>query len=156
MTQTYARVEGGERIYMPVPFVKGKKISLIGAVSIHSVEAAWYGEWNTNGEIFIKFIETQLVPKLSRKNVIIMDNIQFHKSQMVIKAIKKTGAKIMFLPPYSPEFSPIENMWSKIKLVLRRLAPRSIKAFSKAISQAFSEVKATDLLGWFNHCGYSA
>lgn len=66
--------------YIPVPFEKGKKISLTGVLSMHSVEAVRHGERNTNCEIFIKFIETQFVPKLSRKNVIIMDNIKFHKS----------------------------------------------------------------------------
>lgn len=154
MILSYARANGGERISMPVPFIKGTKISLIGAISPHGVEAAVYGQWNANGDIFLTFLKEQLIPKLTSDNIIIMDNIQFHKLQTVINAIEATGAKIMFLPPYSPDLSPIENMWSKIKQKLKRLAPRSMKAFNQAISKAFLEVKETDLMGWFKHCGF--
>ena len=154
MILPYARANGGERISMPVPFIKGTKISLIGAVSPHGVEAALYGQWNANGEIFLTFLKEQLIPKLTSENIIIMDNIQFHKLQTVINIIEATGAKIMFLPPYSPDFSPIENMWGKIKQILKKLAPRSMKAFNQAISKAFLEIKETDLLGWFKYCGF--
>lgn len=154
MILDYARANSGERISMAVPFIRGTKISLIGAISSHGVEAAVYGQWNTNGEIFLTFIKEQLLPKLTGGNIIIMDNVQFHKSQTVIDAIEATGAKVMFLPPYSPDLSPIENMWGKIKQILKKLAPRSMRAFNQAMSKAFLEIRKTDLLAWFKYCGF--
>jgi transposase len=70
------------------------------------------------------------------------------------ETIESTGAKIIFLPPYSPDLNPIENMWSKVKNTLRKLAPRTTRAFNKCIKIAFGGVTKNDLLGWFKHCGY--
>ena len=150
----YARACGGERISMPAPFIKGNKLSIIGAISINSVESALYGEWNTDSDMFLEFIQQNIVPRLTKDKVVILDNIGFHKKEAVVSAIESTGAKILFLPPYSPEYSPIENMWSKIKQILRKLSPRSIAEFSKAITHAFKSITKSDLFGWFKHCGY--
>lgn len=155
MESSYARVEGGQRIKMPVPCERGPKISMIGAVSTKKVEAALYGEWATNGEIFLTFIEKELSPKLKKKHIVIMDNVKFHLQAAVAAAIEAKGAKVIFLPPYSPDFSPIENMWSKIKNTLRKLAPRTLKEFQKSIQFAFKQVSESDLVSWFKHCGYS-
>jgi len=120
------------------------------------VEAALYGEWSTNGEIFLEFVKNQLVPRLGNGKIVIMDNVSFHKIIGVKEAIEATGAQLFFLPPYSPDLSPIENMWSKIKAVLRKFAPRSRLQFKKAIRIAFESVSKKDLVGWFKHCGYNA
>lgn len=154
MTNSYARAIGGERIKMPVPYNRGPQISMIGAISVKNVEAAMYGEWSTNGEIFLEFIEKSLVPKLKQKQLVIMDNVKFHLQASVASLIEAKGAIAIFLPPYSPDLNPIENMWSKIKNTLRKQAPRTLKEFQKAIQTAFSEVKTTDIMGWFKHCGY--
>ena len=154
MESSYARAEGGGRVKMPVPFNRGPQISMIGAVSTEKVEAALYGEWSTNGEIFLTFIETQLVPELKAKHIVVMDNVKFHLQKSVSDAIESTGATVIFLPPYSPDFSPIEHMWSKIKNRLRKLAPRTMKEFKKSIQIAFKEINKSDLLSWFKHCGY--
>ena len=154
MASTYARSEGGQRIKMPVPFNRGPQLSMIGAISTKKVEAALYGEWSTNGDIFLTFIEKQLMPKLKSNHIVVMDNIKFHMQEAVAKAIQSKGAKVIFLPPYSPDFSPIENMWSKIKNTLRRFAPRSLKSFKKIIRIAFKQISKNDLIGWFKHCGY--
>ncbi len=155
MESAYARTEGGQRIKMPVPCDRGPQISMIGAISTKKIEAALYGEWATNGEIFLTFIEKELSPKLKKKHIVIMDNVKFHLQAAVASAIEATGAKVIFLPPYSPDFSPIENMWSKIKNTLRKLAPRTLKEFQKSIQIAFKQVSENDLVGWFKHCGYS-
>jgi transposase len=154
MTRAYARKYGGERIKEAVPVEHGPKLSLISAISTEEIVASTYGEWSTDGDIFIGFIENYLVPKLSAENTVVLDNIPFHKMEKVKKAIEATGAHLKFLPPYSPDFSPIENMWSKIKAVLRKLAPRTLKDFKKAIKVAFQSISKTDLLAWFKHCGY--
>ena len=154
MECTYARSVGGQRIKMPVPHNRGPQLSMIGAISTKKVEAALYGEWATNGEIFLTFIEKELSPQLNKKHIVIMDNVKFHLQAAVAAVIESKGAKVIFLPPYSPDFSPIENMWSKIKNTLRKLAPRSLKEFKKSIQIAFKQVSKSDLINWFKHCGY--
>lgn len=154
MESTYARGEGGQRVKMPVPCDRGTHLSIIGAISTQKIEAALYGEWATDGEIFLSFIEERLAPQLKPGHIVVMDNIKFHLQASVAKAIELKGAKVIFLPPYSPDYSPIENMWSKLKNTLRKLAPRSLKEFKKAIRVAFKEISQTDLINWFKHCGY--
>ena len=154
MTSRYARAEGGSRIKMPVPCNRGPQLSIIGAISTKKVEAALYGEWATNGEIFLSFIEDCLVPRLKKNQIVIMDNVKFHLQASIANKIEAKGAKVVFLPPYSPDFSPIENMWSKIKNSLRKLAPRTLKEFKKAIHIAFGEISKDDLVNWYKHCGY--
>jgi len=154
MSNLYARAEGGSRIKMPVPFDRGTQFSMIGAISINKVEAALYGEWATNGDIFHIFVEKILLPKLKPKHIVIMDNVKFHLQARIKETIESVGAKIIFLPPYSPDLNPIENMWSKIKNTLRKLAPRTARSFKKCIKVAFEEVSKNDLVGWYAHCGY--
>ncbi len=155
MTRGHTRVAGSERIKMPVPAGHGPKISIISAISADEVVTTMYGEWSTDGEIFSTFIEKCLVPKLSAGKIVLLDNVAFHKTSRIQKAIEAVGAKIKFLPPYSPDFSPIENMWSKIKTALRKFSPRTLSEFKKAIKKAFASISKTDLLSWFRHCGYS-
>jgi transposase len=154
MTRAYARSYGGNRIKVAVPAEHRPKLSIISAISTEEVVASVYGEWATNGDIFSEFIETCLVPQLSVGQLVLVDNISFHKMAKVKQAIEATGASLKFLPPYSPDFSPIENMWSKIKTVLRTLAPRTLKEFKKAIKVAFQSVSKNDLVAWFKYCGY--
>lgn len=146
---------GGERIKYPCPYRKGNKYSVIVAVSVTGVEAAVYGEWATDGEIFLEFVNKQLVPRLDKDKVVIMDNVSFHKVIGVKEAIEATGAQLVFLPPYSPDLSPIENMWSKIKYVIKKFAPRTRSQFRKVIRNAFRAVEQQDLISWFRHCGYT-
>lgn len=154
MESIYARAEGGQRIKMPVPNNRGSQLSMIGAISTKKVEAALYGEWATTGEIFLTFVEKELLPQLKKQHIVIMDNVKFHLQASVAVAIESKGAKVIFLPPYSPDFSPIENMWSKIKNTLRKLAPRTLGDFKKSIQMAFKQISESDLINWFKHCGY--
>jgi len=155
MNLPYARAIGGARVKMPQSFVRGTKISMIGAVSIDKVEAAIYGEWNTDSEIFNAYIEQKLVPILSAGKVVIMDNVRFHCSEKVKNLIEGAGARVLFLPPYTPELSPIEPMWGKVKQVLKKYSPKNIKEFAKYIKVAFESITSDNLIGWFNHCGYT-
>lgn len=154
MSNPYARAEGGERIKMPIPFEHGPQFSMIGAISVNKVEAALYGEWATNGDIFHTFIENNLLPQLKRKHIVIMDNVKFHLQARIRETIESKGAKVVFLPPYSPDLNPIENMWSKVKNTLRKLAPRTTRSFKKCIKIAFEEITKSDLVEWFKYCGY--
>ena len=115
MDSAYGRAQGGQRVKASKPYCRGKTISMIGAVSLLGVVAAMYGEWATDGIAFLAFIQSMLVPQLRPGHIVIMDNARFHKLQQVSEAIENTGAQLVFLPPYSPDFSPIELMWSKLK-----------------------------------------
>jgi transposase len=150
----YARAIGGDRVKYACPYPRGNKYTMIGAISVSAVEAAVYGEWSADGEIFLEFVKRQLVPQLNYDKVVIFDNVSFHKVAGVREAIEATGARLFFLPPYSPDLSPIEMMWSKIKSTLKKISPRTKCKFKKAIRTAFVEIAGNDLLSWYKHCGY--
>lgn len=154
MAPLYGRGYMGERIMQAVPFNRGNKLTMISAISFEKVEAALYGEWAADGRIFLTFIEKCLCPVLRKDHVVVMDNVAFHKVSGIKEAIESVGAKLIYLPPYSPDLSPIEPMWGKIKNCLRKEAAHTLKKFALAISRAFSSIESTDLANWYQHCGY--
>jgi transposase len=97
-----------------------------------------------------------VVPHLSPGQVVVLDNLPAHKSPKVDALIESAGARVLRLPPYSPDFNPIEMAISKIKSILRGLARRSINALFEAINQAMAQITAQDAIGFIRHCGYSA
>lgn len=154
MAPLYGRGYKGSRVKYAVPFNRGNHLTMIGAISHSKIEAAMYGQWSTNGEIFLNFIEQCLCPVLRKDQVVVMDNVSFHQVQGVKEAIEKTGARLIYLPPYSPEFNPIEPMWGKIKQYLRQAQARTLKDFNKIIKIAFENIQPQNLSNWFKHCGY--
>jgi len=155
MTSDYARAEGGDRARAPKPHIPGSKFSIIGAIGLTCVMAVMYIQTSVNVEIFRTFVEKLLYPKLGIGRYVVMDNVGFHKDDAVIKLIEKTGARVVFLPPYSPDLSPIEKMWSKIKEILKRSKPRSNAEFHNALTIALHEINEDDLTGWYEECGYN-
>ena len=111
-------------------------------------------EGATDGAAFEAYVKPFLLPTLEEGQVVVMDNLQVHKSARVRTLIESAGASILFLPPYSPDFSPIEEAFSKIKAILRKLEARTQEALVEAIGQALDAVSQEDALGWFSHCGY--
>lgn len=154
MARSYGRARGGDRLVLPQPYARGNKFSIVGAVSIQKVVAAMYAEGSIDGVFFTHFIEHYLAPELKSGDQVIMDNVAFHKVKRVKEIIESQGASLIYLPPYSPDLSPIENMWSKLKSILRKFAARTVDTFQEAISEAFKLIKSSDLQGWFQHCGY--
>lgn len=154
MTPRYGRAYGQERAYLSSPFKRSKNMTIIGAIDHEKVMGALYGEWAANGEIFLQFLKESLCPNLESRHVVVMDNVGFHQVNGVKEMIESTGASLMYLPPYHPEFNPIENMWSKIKNSLRTYSARTSSTFKKAIKAAFESVRPEDLTGWFKHAGY--
>lgn len=154
MTPRYGRAIGGARAITYAPYQRGNHMAILSAISLNGIEAALYGEWSVNGDIFNTFIEHSLCPNLKPGNVVVMDNVSFHKSDKVIELVEKCGAQVIFLPPYSPELNPIEEMWSKIKTSLRKESARCMKTFKKAIKKAYYSVTCEDIGGWFRHAGY--
>lgn len=154
MAPLYGRGYGGERVMEAVPFNRGNSFTMLSAISSTKIEAALYGEWAANGEIFLGFIEKCLCPVLHSRHVVVMDNVAFHKVYGVKEAIESTGAKLIYLPPYSPDLNPIEQMWSKIKTCLRKESARTLGKFTSSIKIAFTSIKGIDLKNWYGHCGY--
>jgi transposase len=155
MTRSYGRAISHERVNDIVPFNKGKRITLIAAIGVNGVKTALYGDWYMDGIIFIDFLKKCLLPVLEPGQVVIMDNLAAHKVEFVRELIESAGAKLIYLPPYSPDLNPIELFWSKIKAYIRSKEARTLAALNEAIKNAFKFITAMDLEGWFEHCGYS-
>jgi transposase len=155
MTSDYARSEGGTRAKAPKPHNPGTRFSLIGAIGLTCILALSYVESAVDTQIFDVFIEKMLLNKLTAGKYVVMDNVGFHKNSAIIEKIEKTGAKVVFLPPYSPDLSPIEKMWSKIKHFLKCYKPRSDAEFHTSLSNALDQINEDDLLGWYEECGYA-
>jgi len=155
MSTNYARAEGGKRAVMPKPFDTGEKFSIIGAIALTGIVAMMYVSSAVDTLIFKNFTEQLLIPKLNRGQFVIFDNVSFHKSQEIINLIETTGAKVVFLPPYSPDLSPIEKMWSKVKEILKRRKPRTKADFHDAIVSAITSMNDNDFDEWYDACGYA-
>jgi len=106
--------------------------------------------------VFRTYVREVLAPHLRPGEVVVMDNLAPHKAAGVREAIEAAGATLRYLPPYSPDFNPIENLWSKVKARLRTLAARSVDALHDAIGAAMSTVTPSDCVGFFRNCGYPA
>jgi transposase len=110
-------------------------------------------EGPSDGSVFREYVRVVLVPSLSAGDIVVMDNLRTHYDPEALWLIEACGATVKFLPPYSPDFNPIEKMWSKIKNLLRGLAARTQDELSAAITQAFNAVTPADAQGWFSSCG---
>jgi transposase len=154
MSRACGRISSHERLRYATPYERGNKYSIMSAISSEKIVTSLYCEDSIDGNIFENFIEQCLVPQLKPMHKLIMDNVPFHKIKSVEKMIQATGAEIIYLPPYSPDLSPIELMWSKIKAILKKHAAPTADIFQNAMHEAFHAVKLSDLQGWYRHCGY--
>ena len=107
-----------------------------------------------NGEMFIEYMRSCLAPTLNEGDVVVMDNLSSHKVKGLKEIVEERGARIEYLPPYSPDLNPVENMWSKIKSQLRQVKGRCKDVLIEAVGIALNTVIAQDAQGWFKHCGY--
>lgn len=153
-TRLYGRAEPGQRVIEKVPGKKGENVSTIAALGIDGLRTGLSVKGAIDGETMIYFVEQMLAPTLKAGEIVFMDNCPTHKMDEVEEAIEGRGARVMFLPAYSPDLNPIENCWSKVKAILRSLKPRSFEELLDALVEAFSRVTVQDILGWFAHCGY--
>lgn len=120
-----------------------------GASTCVSVDGA------TDGDVFTAYVRAVLAPSLRAGDIVILDNLGVHKNAGALALIRAVGAEVEFLPPYSPDFNPIEKMWSKIKEFLRSAKARTRPSLDAAISAAFLTISAADARAWFASCGYS-
>ena len=155
LTRRYGRSKGKRRVMDSAPLNTPKTTTILSSVRADGTTIRNIFSEALNGEIFLKYIKENLVPSLHSGDFVIMDNLRCHKVQGVKEAIESVGAFVMYLPPYSPDFNPIEMMWSKIKAVLRKLKARTVDALLSALPYAFSAVSTDDIRGWFIAAGYS-
>lgn len=155
MTRRGGRVLGGQRLRAYVPHGHYQTTTLIAAIRLSGPAAPWLFEGAMDGEMFLAWIREGLVPTLKAGDVVIMDNLATHKVTGIGEAIEQAGARLLYLPPYSPDFNPIENMWSKIKQILRSLAPRTADELTEAAKTAFAAISNADCNGFFLHAQYA-
>ncbi len=111
---------------------------------------------SVNGQSFEAFIREYLLPVLNPGDVVVWDNLPVHKMETIKALVKSCGARIVLLPPYSPELNPIELLWSKLKQLVRGFAPKTKRAFNRALKHCLEKITVKDIRGWFKHCGYRA
>ena len=108
----------------------------------------------TDGDVFLAFLEQVLCPNLKPGQIVVMDNLAAHKVDGVLDLIQKTGASVFYLPPYSPDFNPIEKCWAQVKQRLRTLKARSLPSLQLALQDALGTLTAQNTNAYFQHCGY--
>ena len=155
MLRLYGRALRGQRARDAAPHGHWGVRTLIGALFGTGRTACMTIDAATDNEIFYQFVIRILVPKLRPGDIVILDNLSSHKQQRVRVAIEAAGARLEYLPPYSPDLNPIEKMWSKVKAILRKLAARTSEALDEAIRIALESVTPSDAAGWLASCGYT-
>jgi transposase len=150
----YARALRGQRARGTRPQKRGENVSMIGAIALTGIVASINILGATDGLTFEAFVRQKLIPNLWKGATVVWDNSTIHKGKEIEQALREAGAKLIYLPPYSPDFNPIENFWSKVKNTLRSLGARTYQALDLAISEAFSQVSLKDIRNWFAHSCY--
>jgi len=154
MTRLYGRVLGGERLFEFTPGAYWETTTLVSSIRFNGAMECMSIDGAMDADVFRAYVIKVLCPTLKRDEIVIMDNLPVHKVSGIKEAIEAKGARRLYLPPYSPDFNPIEKMWSKLKNILRKMKARSKEELNKALMSAFKEVTASDARGWFESCGY--
>lgn len=154
MTPSYGYAPRGERAVDDAPKSRGTNVSILAAMTWDGPLGARTFEGAVNGSRFLHWVRRVLAPKLWEGAVVVMDNVRFHKVDGVEQALEKVGARVKYLPPYSPDLNPIEMMWSKIKTLLRQAKARSREALRAAIRSALRKITGMDAAAWIVHDGY--
>jgi transposase len=155
MTRRYGRAPRGERAHDSAPRNYGAHTSVIGAMGLRGLVATLAVEGAVDAEVFNAYAERVLGPRLRPGDVVVLDNLTAHRASRIEEVAEARGAQVLWLAPYSPDFNPIEQCWSKIKTYLRGAKARTAGALDEALSQAIRLVTKSDIRGWFKHCGYS-
>ena len=155
MTRLYGRGERGARVIETVPQNYGENITMLASLSRSGIEAPMTINGAVDGVVFKVYVEQVLSPTLKAGDVVVMDNLPAHKVSGVRELIEARGAKLIYLPPYSPDLNPIEKCWSKIKTYLRAAKARTREELEKALREVLLLITEEDAQGWFKSCGYA-
>ena len=155
MTRTHARTPAGARAPDAVPKNWGDNITVTAALTLDEGIVApmmLYGAMTTRA--FEAYVEQCLLPELRPGDVVVLDRLNPHKAESVRELIEGAGARLIFLPSYSPDFNPIEHAWSKLKSLLRTAGARTVRKLARALRWALLEITPDDAHGWVSHCGF--
>ena len=144
----------GERAHCAVPRNRGKNTTLLSSMSVKAMGPSLAVEGATTAAVFEAYVEKVLAPTLRPGQIVVMDNLSAHKGARVRELIEERGAKLLYLPPYSPALNPIEEAFSKMKEILRKAEARSREALIEAMGRALDAITSRDAKGFFAHCGY--
>lgn len=146
----------GDKLVAKAPFGKWKTLTFLAALRHDRIDAPCVLDGPINGQLFTAYVEQFLVPTLSPGDIVIMDNLGSHKGQAVRKAIRAAGARLLFLPPYSPDLNPIEQMFAKLKLLLRKAAERTVEATWQRIGQLLDDFPPQECANYLRNSGYAS
>ncbi len=155
MTRLRGRALGGGRLLAHIPHGSYQTSTLISGIRLEGPCAPWLFEGPMNGEMFLAWVTQGLAPTLRTGDLVILDNLATHKIRGVREALQAKGARLLYLPPYSPDFNPIEPMWSKIKQILRSHAPRTETDLLLAAKTAFQAISIIDCKSFFFNAKYA-
>jgi transposase len=154
MTRLFGRAEIGKRVVQSVPANRGTNLSVIGSLRLSGVVASMSVKGSVDTPVFDTFIQELLLPQIQVEDVVLLDNLQVHISSKIEQAVASRKAEVKWLPAYSPDLSPVEPFWSKVKNSVRAKEPRTEPELNIALTDAINSVSLEDVDGWFRHCGY--
>jgi transposase len=154
LTRLYGRAPAGERVVGSVPQNDGQNVPMLGTLGVPGLHAVMTVDGATDADVLRTYIKQVRGPTLTRGDMVVRDNWGAHQAVGVQQAIARRGARLLYVPPDSPDLSPIESCWSKVKTALRQAKARTRAALDAAIAEAMTTVSHTDGRGWFKHCGY--
>ena len=155
LTRLYGRAAPGVRVVDSVPQPSGPQTTTLAVIGWMGITAPLVLSGSVNGAVFYGYIEQCVVPTLQPGDILFMDNLSAHKVAGLEELIRSQGAHLIYLPPYSADFNPIELAWSKVKTILRRLKARTLPELIDALKQALLAITPQDIHAWFAHCGYA-
>ena len=156
LSPIYGWSKKGQRSHGSVPRNRGRNTTVLSSMSVEGMGPSLAVEGATDTKVFETYLERVLAPTLRQGQVVVMDNLSAHKGERVREIIEQRGAELMYLPSYSPDLNPIEEAFSKMKGLLRKVEARSRETLLEAIGAAISAVSDRDARGFFEHCGYLA
>jgi transposase len=156
MTRTHGWAARGERLVDKTPHGHWNTTTFLAALRHDRIEAPCLFDGPINGELFLAYVEQVLVPTLKPGDIVILDNLGSHKGKAVRKAIRAAGAKLIFLPKYSPDLNPIEQVFAKLKTLLRKAGARTVEAISAAIGTILKCFKPQECANYFRNAGYAS
>jgi len=154
MTRLYGRAVRGKRVVDYVPDGRWESVTMLSTIRYDGTAMALVYEGGTDAAAMQTFVEEQVVNSLKPTDILVMDNLSSHHDPDVIAAVEATGAQVWFLPRYSPDYNPIEEMWSKVKAYLKKVKARTKATLIRAIGDALNTVTSQDAAGWFGNAGY--
>ena len=154
MARRYGRAPRGVRLRAPIPHGNRKKTTLVAGLRLSGVSAARMLDGSINGERFLEYVEQVLVPTLASGDLVVIDHLSSHKSHPVREVIEAAGAKLLFLPRYSPDFNPIEKAFAKLKALLRKAAERTVSGVRQAIRRILAGITPAECANYFASAGY--